>query len=149
MDIKNICLDIVKNHFNVSAKLYIGEIDEATTLVTLDGKCLYLIPNKSFIFDYEKILDGRDMVNRVKEKIIDPMTKISEIATLTNELKIQGKDTLIAIKNEKTTVWINKAFLKNFNCREFTFKISDPKSPVLVYESNVLVGLIYPVYIKS
>lgn len=122
-----------------------GEDEDYVYLLPND-KSAYRIPKKSFLIDLKKALPTKiPLTNPAKFFDVDV-----EEARKTSHLKmIPGKKpiTVVKIAGESKHAWVDVDLLKNFeNC---TFGVSSVKSPVLVYESGELVGVVLPVYMKE
>lgn len=108
-----------------------------------DGFRIYLINVEDFY------LDSTKMSNHKFCEIIRDTEKEEgyENAWLTNEMRVFQKDKLNRIENAETHAYVNEKFLKYFE--DATFKIKHPCRPVLVYENEVLRGLVLPVKIEE
>lgn len=110
-----------------------------------DGIRMYKIPQKDFLIDLQKALPNKTPIN-------DPHKFFNygecELAIKTDEIKAIDKEQVVKIKSEKSHAWVNIKYLKEFES-DCTFKISNSKNPVFVYEYDELVGLVLPVKIKE
>lgn len=70
--------------------------------------------------------------------------KDAEITLIFEHKFCNKKMKLIELKNEYTTVYVNKEFLKYFDLSEVEFKIKSDVSFVCVYENHVLRALVLP-----
>lgn len=102
-----------------------------------DAYRIYIIDENDFY------LDSTKMINLKYCEILRDTEKEDgyENAWLTNEMKVV-KDKFNRIENSETYAYVNEKFLKYFE--DATFKIKHPHSPVLVYENEVLRGLVLP-----
>ena len=116
-----------------------GFYDENTVGITLDGYVMWFIPNDLFIFDANKLSRG---VAPLDVKCL-VHTNGLENAVRTNELIKTEKGTLTIFKSEKVEVFVDTKLLKVFD-KNSTYKITKPYQPVLVYENDILVGLVCP-----
>lgn len=149
MYVKDIYLDIVKHYCKHDNGVFIGEYDESTILVSMDGKVVYLLSLSDFPFNCDRLLGNRRITKGCKRSVVDIYEEKSSPATLTNQMRAHERDIYLAVKNETSTVWINQKFLARFNPREYSFRINKPTDPVLVYESGILSGMIYPFKFKD
>lgn len=75
------------------------------------------------------------------DKIIDDSNALD--AALTNQIVDHGKNLrLFEVGKEK--VYVNESLMKYFDLDESTFKGTNRKSPIFIYENNALVGLVLP-----
>lgn len=138
MNLNNILTGICKA-FVKKQRFMCGDHDDCVG-VSYDGFHAYFIPKTDFPFDQTKLglpVDWKAL-----------LPKNSTDATLTNELMSKDKVTLQKVTDGKTEVWINTAFLKNFD-KSATFKMTGVKSPILVFEDDTMVGLILPVRVTN
>lgn len=122
-------------------------IDDDYVYLTPDGKRLHRIPKSSFLIDLSKALPNKAPLSNPRNFFrVDDI----EDACKTDELKvIEGpKRTLVKLVSEKSYTWIDTNFLKEYE-KDCTFKIGKPNQPVLVYESEELVGMVLPVRVKE
>lgn len=111
-----------------------------------DGYVGYKIPNKDFFIDMKKAVPDRVPIENIVKKYLND--KNHEDAFLTNDIKKvdKVKCTAIKISNDKTCVWVNEKFLKEFD-KDCTFKILSPKSPIFIYENEEMAGFVMPIKI--
>ena len=119
-------------------KITFCNYDKNTVGVTWDGFAMYFIPEKDFIFDRDKLYHA--WID--KDRFIT--TNGYADAVRSNELIACDKKTLAVFKNYNTEVFVDLKLLKPFDSRTSTYKIKDPSSGVLVYENDILVGLVMP-----
>lgn len=114
---------------------------------TPDGHRLFKIYDKLFLIDLSKALSDKTPLNNPKRMFNVDKT---EEAYKTNELKVidGSKGTLVKIESENSHAWINTDYLKDFDS-ECTFRISNHREPVFIYELGEVVGLILPVVAKE
>ena len=129
---------LISKAFYKEQKIMLGAYDENTVGVTTDGFVMYLIPEKAFIFDKNKL--NRERVDMTR--FIFPYGY--ESAVRSNELIASDKKTLAVFKNDNIEVFVDLKLLKAFDSRTSTYKIKSPTSGVLVYENDILVGLVMP-----
>lgn len=128
--------------FCTGNRLLIGDYDDRIGVST-DGYCVYLLDPKDFPFDRAALLKGRELVN-YKQCFPKETTE----AIVTNEMVKRDKYTAQRLTDGKIDVWIDTRLLKHFD-KVVTFRVSTPKSGVLVYENETLAGMIMPVNIKK
>lgn len=145
MDVTKIMTDLLKLVKKEKTVKCNYSIDDDYVYYTPDGYRMYRIPKNLWLIDMSKALPN-------KTPLIKP-GKFFEIgdaedAKKTGELKAIEKGTVVKLEGERSHVWINEAYLKEFD-NGCTFKINEPKYPALVYESGELVGVILPVRVKE
>lgn len=86
MKLKNVYNELIKLALDKTSKIIIGDYEEKIGF-TPNGSLMYFIPEKKFIFDIEKILNGREKMNlkafREIEKDAKPVNMPGEIKKLT------------------------------------------------------------------
>lgn len=118
--------------------LYYQKLDNVCYVT--DGYIAYKLPANEFMLDTEKLktytinylFKDNDYVDGVETKTYE-------------EIKANNKKLLgVIIKNEEKNleVIVNKKYLELFD--DYTLKIKSNVSPVLVYEKDIMVGLIMP-----
>lgn len=119
--------------------LYYQKIDNICYVT--DSYIAYKLPSSEFMLNPEKLktcninylFDDNDYVDGVETKTYE-------------EIKANNKKLLgVIIKNEEKNleVIVNKKYLELFE--DYTLKIKSDVSPVLVYEKDIIVGLILPI----
>ena len=133
---------MLKVHFKEGSRFFIGHFEDKIA-VSPDGFKCYLVPEKDFVLDIDKILAGRD---KFKVKEIFKGHEDAERVVMTNEMKQIDKKTLVKI-GEK---WVDKSLLKAFEpYPAFATMTKNYGSPIYVYENGELVGLVTPHRIKE
>ena len=119
--------------------LYYQKLDDVCYVT--DSYIAYKLPANEFMLDTEKLK------NRTFNYLFDDYDYVDGIETKTyEELKVNNKKLLgVIIKNEEKNleVIVNKKYLELFE--DYTLKIMNEVSPVLVYEKGIIVGLILPI----
>ena len=119
--------------------LYYQKLDNVCYVT--DSYIAYKLPVNEFMLDTEKLK------NRTFNNLFDDYDYVDGIETKTyEEIKANNKKILgVIIKNEEKNleVVINKKYLELFD--DYTLKIKSDVSPVLVYEKDIIVGLILPI----
>lgn len=117
----------------------ISEVEVSKHVAIGDGFRIYLINVEDFYLDSTKMSN-----HKYCEIIRDTEKKDGyENAWLTNEMRMVKRERFNRIENSETYAYVNEKFLKYFE--DATFKIKHPHRPVLVYENEVLRGLVFPV----
>lgn len=138
-----------KDKYDISVKRFpymYGCYDNNVGIVD-DGKSIYLIPDKLFYLDKDKIF------NSVSSNIVEKMVK-SELDTQSliftgniRSLKDCKIDVAILKDDKNNEIAFNIKYLKNIGLKanECTFKGTNYKSPIYVYEYDRLAAIIMPV----
>lgn len=117
-------------------KLVAYELDEENGKVYLtDSYRMYIINYEDFIFRF-------DLFRRVTLKPLLSEDGYNE-AEFTNNFKSINGIIYRMIRNDNNELYVNNKYLDLFD--NFTLKIKDNKSPVLVYENEELKGLVLPI----
>lgn len=127
--------------------------DEDCLCYSPDGSVLYKIPEKLFLLDENKIFGNIlpiDIKRSYPQLFADidnetPVPKTDTMKTLTDE---NGTRTVVKIKDETKTAWVNVKLLKNFD-NDCHFVITGKYTPLYVIEDGVKVGLVLPYKMKD
>ena len=113
------------------------------------NRLFYIIPKKKCGVDLTnidsnnvKILQESTLKNIINDNLY-------ENVTLTDDKKVVGKKTLRVFSKGDENIYIDETLIKYFDLKNCTFKGHDSKSPVYIYEHEVIVGLVLPFYIKN
>lgn len=142
MNILKIMTDFLKQVSKDDTARVLFGIDEEFTYLSPDGYRCFVIPNDKFLIDLSKAVPYKLPIENIKEKFFNDQNSREAVKTI--KLTRVGNSNVIAIANDEVTTWVREDYLKEF-AKDCTFKISSPKSPVFVYEKNILVGMILPV----
>lgn len=142
MNIPSITAAVLKAWYKQQT-IYVGTYNEDFVGVMTDGACMYFIPKKDFPFSIVELLRGAEEM-----QVEHYIPQNGEDAQLTDEMCVIKKDTAQKVQSEHYTAWLNVKFLKSF-AKDAHFKIASEKSPVLVYENDILVGLVCPIFRKK
>ena len=142
MNIPSITAAVLKT-WHKQQTICVGTYNENFIAVMENLACMYFIPKKVFPFSIEQLLRGAEEMQ--VERYIP---KNGEDAHLTDEMWVSEKGTAQKVQSEHYTAWVNVKFLKPF-AKDAEFRIASEKSPVLVYENDILVGLVCPIFRKK
>ena len=138
-----------KDKCNISGKRFpymYGYYDNNVGIVD-DEKALYLIPDKLFYLDKDKIFNS--VLSNIVEKMVKSELDIQSLIFTDNIRSLKGCKIDVAIlKDDKNNeIAFNIKYLKNIGLKanECTFKGTNYKSPIYVYEYDKLVAIIMPV----
>lgn len=98
--------------------------------------------------DIKKVMEGRTEVPSLESY----MKLEGENGVLTGDIKeTPDKKTIIKVASENNSSWIDKKLLDRFEIKKgLHFTITDKKTnPLLVWENDVLCGMILPVRVKE
>ena len=122
---------------------------------TLDNKViignnaiLYVIPKEECGIDLTNV--DCNNVNIIQESVLKGFINddLCENITLTDDKKVVDKKTLRVFSKGDENIYVDDALLKYFDLKKSTFKGRNSKSPIYIYEYEVLVGLVMPVNVK-
>lgn len=105
---------------------------------------LYIVPEYFCPFDYDQL---SVVFKKCDPKpIIDRMVRgEKETGTVTGITMKQGTKTLMQIKGDTVTAWVDKKLTELFD-RKAEYRLGrGDKSPLTVYENGQLVGIVCPV----
>lgn len=125
-------------------KLQQPEECEKLVFTVNNGAVLYIIPQLLCPFDYDQL--SCVFKGFVPVPIIDRMVGgEKETGTVTGITMKQGTKTLMQIKGDTVTVWVDKKLTELFD-RKAEYRLGrGDKSPLTVYENGQLVGIVCPV----
>lgn len=106
----------------------------------------FIVDPKDWIFDTEKLLNGRPLSNG--ERLITN-DGAYERATVTDELKSYHGGVVAKLSSPKyPEVWVNTKFLAPFE-KTAQYEVAGAAAIVRVYEDNELVGVVCPIVLKK
>lgn len=114
--------------------------------VTDNGYQIFAFPSNEFYLDLSKLMQGKSEIN------FKDMLKIEgENGYLTGEMKAIYKGTVVKIASENNHSWVDKKLLDRFGIKKGLHFTVPPKvnAALLVWEDNVLCGVILPVRVKD
>ncbi len=121
-------------------RILLGDFDDETIGVSLDGYVMYFIPKNNFLLDENKILNTRDKMNLKNFKEPDELICVFQSC----EYREYRERLLLKIGDK----YVDKKLLQNFE--KPSFKTTNSKySAIYIYELDTLVGLVMPVNIKE
>ena len=74
---------------------------------------------------------------------------LCENITLTDDKKVVDKKTLRVFSNGDENIYVDESLIKYFDLENSTFKGRNSKSPIYIYEHEVMVGLVLPILVKN
>ena len=115
------------------------------------GNCnrLYFIPKKECGVDLTNIASNNIKImqeSSLKNIIND---NLYENVTLTDDKKVVDKKTLRVFSKGDENIYVDEFLIKNFDLKRSTFKGKGARSIVYIYEDEVMVGLVLPVFVKN
>ena len=138
--------EILTNALKDKVKFNVQTTDESVYL-TDNGYQIFIFPQNEFYLDLKKLMQGK-----VEMKIKDMLKIDGEDGHLTNEMKVlPSKTTVVKIASENNHSWVNKKLLDRYKIKQglhFTVPKSN-KIPLLVWEDEMLCGMILPVNVKE
>ena len=118
-------------------------------LISDNGYQLFRIPKSEMWIDVKKMMEGREEVTSL-ERFFEIE---GEDGVLTGDMKElpKSKSTAIKVASQNSFTWVDKKLLDRYEVKNrLHFTISDEKNkPVLVWEDEVLCGLICPVKVEG
>ena len=123
---------------------------------TLDDKViignetrLYVIPKKECAIDLTNI--DSNNVKIMQESGLKGFINDDKYTSviLTNDIKVHDKTTLRVFSKDDENIYVDESLIKYFDLKKSTFKGRNSKSPIYIYEYEVMVGLVLPVFVKN
>ena len=139
--------DLLKQIGKEKGSLIIGKycISDGNVIFTLDGHWAVIIPKEQFYLDFEKAFGNNgtaDLARFIVEK-----EELKE-AIPTNVSVSIGEMECRKLMVDGIDVYVDKKFLNYFNS-DSKFYGKDNKSPVFIYEKEVLVGFILSAHVSE
>ena len=109
---------------------------------------LYVIPKEECGIDLTNV--DCNNVNIIQESVLKGFINddLCENITLTDDKKVVDKKTLRVFSNGDENIYVDDALLKYFDLKKSTFKGRNSKSPIYIYEYEVMVGVVLPVVVN-
>ena len=106
---------------------------------------LYVIPKKECAIDLTNIYSNN--VKIIQESGLKGIINDDKYTSviLTNDIKVYNKRTLRVFSKDDEKIYVDDAFLKYFDLKKSTFKGRNSKSPIYIYEYEVMVGAVFPI----
>lgn len=151
MKVDKIQIDMIKAYFKDPKRFradYHYFVDDDIAYIIYKGVVLYVIPRKKFVLDTNNMFEGKGPFTGAK-RLFDSVGDAEELTYAYD--KLIDKGTLSIYKNESgEEIALNKRLLKHFEDKKFTptYKGTNHKMPVFVFDYDVVVGLVFPVAIK-
>lgn len=146
MNIVKIQQELIKDVMNNKSSNWFIQIKDSEVYIMTRHQ-VYILDPKEFLLDNSK-LDGVDSTN-----IADSLLKTADDAKpavktgITKSIVLGGKDVnCLELKREDNNelVYLDQALLKLYD-KLAEFEVINGKSPVYIYESDILVGVVLPV----
>ena len=115
------------------------------------GNCnrLYIIPKEECGVDLTNI-DSNNVKIMQESTLKNFMNDdLCENITLTDDKKLVDKKTLRVFSKGDENIYVDESLIKYFDLENSTFKGRNRKSPIYIYENEVIVGLVLPVLVKN
>lgn len=151
MNYKMISDQLVKSYYDYEKNprgpfpIIVGKYKDKVVLAP-DGFRAYIMPPDKCIFNLKSFLNNRAEVDF--KKYIGSESDYKD-AYKTNELRVTKKATIVKITdNSDCSAWVNVNYLKPFD-KDIKFKVKGPKSMVLIYKYDDLIGFILPVKVPD
>ena len=110
---------------------------------------LYVIPKEECGIDLTNV--DCNNVNIIQESVLKGFINDDKYTSviLTNDIKVYDKTTLRVFSKDDEKIYVDDALLQYFDLKKSTFKGRNSKSPIYIYEYEVMVGLVLPVLVKN
>lgn len=113
-------------------------------IVIISNFKFWVIPLSNFYLDINKVFPFEQIHN------LDLFIRKAEYeVTFTGLSKIIDKKNLLIFDCNGKSVYIDESLLKDFDIEYSSLRGNDEKSPIQIYENDVLVGAVLPVRVKG
>lgn len=147
MNIINAQVEVLKEALKKKNPVFYGVLLD--NVLIGNGHRLYIIPKKKCGVDLTnvdsnnvKILQETTLKNIINDNSY-------ENVTLTDDKKVIDKKTLRVFSKGDENIYVDESLIKYFDLENSTFKAHNSKSPIYIYEYEVMVGLVLPFYVKN
>lgn len=126
---------------------YYKDYERDLIWVCIEGLRIYQFELRNFYIDLERA--GCREFKEIK-RILDNSIE-GQYCKITNEVRIDGKNSYIKLANEGYNIetWINKDFLKPFkDISKLAFRVKNSKSLIYIYEDDYLIAVACPIIVK-
>lgn len=147
MNIVKIQQDLIKDCLNNKASDWF--IFSYKSAVVLLNKCqVFVFPDKDFLLQESKLKAAGVHSSDTFKNVIDQGVYAEPARKTGISMEFHGKDCMELNKlGSNEPIYINKQLLKYYG-KNISFKMIDSKSPVFVYEKDILVGIVLPVVLN-
>ena len=145
MNIINAQVEVLKEALNGKRKhnVIYGTLDDK--VIIGNDKRLYVIPKKECAIDFTSV--DCNNVNIIQESGLKGFINDDKYTSviLTNDIKVYDKTTLRVFSKCDENIYVDESLIKYFDLKKSTFKGRNSKSPIYIYEYEVMVGVVLPV----
>ena len=145
MNIINAQVEVLKEAFKGKRKhnVIYGTIEDK--VIIGNNTRLYIILKKECAIDLTNI--DSNNVKIIKESVLKGFINDDKYTSviLTNDIKVFDNTTLRVFSKDDEKIYVDDALLKYFDLKKSTFKGYNSKSPIYIYEYEVMVGVVLPV----
>ena len=142
MNIAKIQTDILKDALNKKGFKWFIELDGSEVVVSNNHQ-MYVINADDFILDVNKLIGAGVKTMTTAKNLLDGY-KNAEPLTKTPIKRVIGKYVCIELKLGEESIYVDESLLKNYD-KSIEFEGTGAKTPVYIYEGEILVGLVLPV----
>ena len=146
MNIINAQVEVLKEALKNKNTVIYGELLD--NVIIGNGNRLYIIPKNECGVDLTNI-DSNNVKIMQESTLKNFMNDdLCENVTLTDDKKVVDKKTLRVFSKGDENIYVDEFLIKNFDLKNSTFKVRNSKSPIYIYEDEIMVGLVLPVIVK-
>ena len=147
MNIINAQVEVLKEALKNKNTVIYGELLD--NVIIGNGNRLYIIPKKECGVDLTSI--DSNNVKIMQESGLKGFINDDKYTSviLTNDIKVHDKTTLRVFSKDDENIYVDESLIKYFDLKKSTFKGRNSKSPIYIYEYEVMVGLVLPVFVKN
>lgn len=114
-----------------------------------DGRFAVRIPTSCFYLDINRVFSKQTPMNSMP--VLFEKGEAAQPAERTGkEQVVQDKRRAVCFETAQSDIWVDIKFLEYFDNDEYTsYRATDYKSPVYIYEGEELAGLVLPMIINK
>ena len=149
MNIINAQVEILKEALKGKRKhnVIYGTLEDK--VIIGNNTILYVIPKEECGIDLTNV--DCNNVNIIQESVLKGFINDDKYTSviLNNDIKVYDKTTLRVFSKDDEKIYVDESLIKYFDLKKSTFKGRNSKSPIYIYEDEVMVGLVLPVRVKN
>ena len=147
MNIINAQVEVLKEALKKKKTVVYGVLLD--NVIIGNGSRVYIIPKRNVGVDLTNI--DSNNVKILQESTLKNIINDNsyENVTLMDYKKVIDKKTLRVFSKGNENIYVDETLIKYFDLENSTFKGHNSRTPIYIYEYEVIVGVVLPVHINS
>lgn len=128
---------------------------EFETIIAPNQSQAFVIPNEQLYIDVEKVFNGREVptFERVLSKIEtnENYSMLKDTGIIEQRTICKKKTQLLVFENQNLNekIYLDKKLMKYYDMNKVVIYGGNNKQPVKIYEDNLFIGVLAPVWIQD